>query len=142
MMTRCYCEAFNPFDPRMGKRFPTPIPLQAQAADERELTSKQQLREIHKIVSQLADYKTKQETISRLADSKTKQVAAAITEATALVEEGSGSAVEGSSSAAATVTAAEGSGSAAEGSSSAAATVTAAEASTEPAAARGSGADN
>ena len=122
MMTRCYCEAFNPFDPRMGKRFPTPIPLQAQAADERELTSKQQLREIHKIVSQLADYKTKQETISRLADSKTKQVATAITEATASVEEGSGSAAEGSSSAAATVTAAE--------------------ASTEPAAARGSGADN
>ena len=124
MMTRCYCEAFNPFDPRMGKRFPTPIPLQAQAADERELTSKQQLREIHKIVSQLADYKTKQETISRLADSKTKQVAAAITEATTSMEEGSGS------------------GSAAEGSSSAAATVTAEEASTEPAAARGSGADN
>ena len=78
MMTRCYCVAFSPlFDPRMGKASRPPLPLQAQAADDLELNSKQQLRAILKIVSRL------QETVSRLADDKTKQVAAASTEAMA-----------------------------------------------------------
>ena len=84
MMTRCYCVAFSPlFDPRMGKASRPPLPLQAQAADDLELNSKQQLRAILKIVSRLADNKTKPEIVSRLADDKTKQVAAASTEAMA-----------------------------------------------------------
>ena len=62
--------------------------MQAQAAGDVELTSKEQLRKILKMVSQLADSKTKQETVSRLADNKTKQLAAASAEAPAPTEEG------------------------------------------------------
>ena len=89
MLTRCV--AFSPFDPRTGKRFPPPLSLQAQAAGNLDLNSTQ-LRAILKIVSRLADSKTKQETVSRLADNKTKQLAAASAEAPAPAEEGWGSA--------------------------------------------------
>ena len=80
MLTRCV--AFSPFDPRTGKRFPPPLSLQAQAAGNLDLNSTQ-LRAILKIVSRLADNKTKPELVSGLADDKTKQVAAASTEAMA-----------------------------------------------------------
>ena len=57
--------------------------MQAQAAGDVELTSKEQLRKILNIVSQLAHNKTKQETAPRLADDKAKQDAAASTQTTA-----------------------------------------------------------
>ena len=73
-----------------SEKLPAPTPL--QAADDVELTSKQQLKAILKIVSRLANSKTKPETVSRLADDKTKQLAAASAEAPAPAEEGWGSA--------------------------------------------------